>query len=535
MISPAHHPSSAPVSPWSPLQRPLFRALWIATIVSNVGAWMHEVGAGWLMVTLSSNPLMVALVQAATALPIFFLALPAGALADIVDRRRFLLGAQLWMLSCALLLGIMTLAGLTNAWLLLALTFALGIGSAMMTPAWAATVPELVPREELQPAISLNSLGVNVARAIGPALAGVIVAAAGPAAAFLLNAVSFLGVVAVLARWKRESAPSTLPAERFFSAMRAGMRYVRQAHALQAVMVRAVSFFLFATALWALLPLIAKGQTQGGAVAYGVLLASIGAGAVGGALLLPRLRHKLERDTLVRGATAIYAAMLVAAAMLRNVQLLVPVMIVSGAMWLSVVSSFHVSAQTAVPAWVRARALSIYLVAYAGGTVGGATLWGAVAARTSVSTALLAAAVGALLAVVATWRYSLDVPDALGAAAAHWPEPKAHDDMDLEPDRGPVMVTIEYRVDPARAPAFGAAMQELARVRRRDGASSWGLFKDTADPERYVEFFLVESWVEHLRQHHRITQPDQALQERVRGFHTGSEPPRVSHLIAEIF
>lgn len=503
--------------------------------MSNIGTWMHEVGAGWLMVTLSANPLMVALIQAATALPIFFLALPAGALADIVDRRRYLLGAQLWMLGCALLLGIMTLAGLTHAWSLLALTFALGIGSAMMTPAWAATMPELVPREELQPAISLNSLGVNVSRAIGPALAGLIVAAAGPAAAFMLNAVSFLGVVVVLARWKRVSAPSTLPAERFFSAMRAGMRYVRQAQALQAVMVRAVSFFLFATALWALLPLIAKGQTQGGAATYGVLLASIGAGAVCGALLLPRLRHKIARDTLVRGATAIYAAMLVAAALLRNLHLLVPVMVVSGAMWLAVVSTFHVSAQTAVPAWVRARALSIYLVAFAAGTVGGATLWGTVAARTNISTALLAAAAGALIAIVATWRFSLDVPDALGAAAAQWPEPKAHDGIDLEPDRGPVMVTVEYRVDPARAQAFGAIMQELARVRRRDGASSWGLFKDTADPSRYVEFFLVESWVEHLRQHHRVTQPDQALQARVRDFHTGSEPPRVSHLIAEIF
>ncbi len=535
MNTSSHPPSSIPVSPWSPLKRPLFRALWIATIVSNVGTWMHEVGAGWLMVTLSSDPLMVALIQAATALPIFFLALPAGALADIVDRRRFLLGAQLWMLTCALLLGIMTLVGLTNAWLLLALTFALGIGSAMMTPAWAATVPELVPREELQPAISLNSLGVNVSRAIGPALAGVIVAAAGPSAAFMLNAVSFLGVVVVLARWRRETAPSTLPAERFFSAMRAGMRYVREAHALQAVMVRAVSFFLFATALWSLLPLIAKGQTQGGAAAYGVLLASIGAGAVSGALLLPRIRRKIGRDTLVRGATAIYAAMLAAAALLNSVRFLVPVMIVSGAMWLSVVSTFHVSAQTAVPAWVRARALSIYLVAFAAGTVGGSTLWGMVAARTSVSTALLAAAAGALLAIVATRRFSLEVPDALGAAGAHWPEPIAHDDLDLEPDRGPVMVTVEYRVDPARAQAFGAAMQELASVRRRDGASSWGLFKDTADPERYIEFFLVESWVEHLRQHHRITQPDQELQARVRGFHTGSEPPRVSHLIAEIF
>lgn len=504
-------------------------------MVSNVGTWMHEVGAGWLMVTLTTDPLMVALVQVATVLPVFFLALPAGALADILDRRRYLVGVQAWMLACALLLGITTLAGFTHAWLLLALTFALGSGAAMMTPAWAATVPELVPRDELQPAVALNSLGVNLARAIGPALAGVVVAAAGPAAAFLFNAVSFLGVMTVLARWKREPSSSTLPAERFFGAMRAGMRYVRQAHALQSVMLRAVAFFLFANALWALLPLIAKNQAQGEAATYGALLACIGAGAVGGALVMPRLRRTLQRDALVRGATVVYAAMLVAVALLRDLLWLAPVMIVAGAMWLAVVSTFHVAAQTAVPGWVRARALSIYLVAFAAGMAGGAALWGAVAARTGIAFALISAAVGALLAAAATWRYSLDTPDALAAAAAHWPAPQTHDDLELAPDRGPVMVIVEYRIDPAQAQAFGAAMRELARVRRRDGASSWGLFNDTADPARYVEFFLVESWAEHLRQHHRITRADQSLQERVRAFHVGSEPPRVSHLIAEIF
>lgn len=520
------------MSPWAPLRRPLYRALWIATVVSNVGTWMHEVGAGWLMVTLTSDPLMVALVQAATTLPIFFLALPAGALADILDRRRYLIGVQLWMLVCALLLGIATFTGLTDAWLLLALTFALGAGSAMMTPAWAATVPELVPRAELQPAVALNSLGVNLSRAIGPALAGVIVAAAGPAAAFVLNAVSFLGVVIVLARWRRQTAESILPEERFFGAMRAGMRYVLQARALQSVMLRALCFFLFATALWALLPLIAKGQVQGGAGAYGLLLACIGTGAVGGALVMPRLRHRFRRDALVRGATVIYALMMAAAALLSDIRFLALAMIVVGAMWLAVVSTFHVSAQLAVPAWVRARALSIYLVAFAAGMAGGATLWGTVAARTGVPVALVIAACGALLALLLTWRVTLEEAD-LPGDAAHWPAPTAHGD--IAPERGPVMVTVEYRIDPACAAEFRAAMRELARVRRRDGATSWALYSDTADPARYVEYFQVESWAEHLRQHHRITQADRALQERVREFHTGSEPPRVSHLIAEIF
>ncbi|MDH5537591.1 MAG: MFS transporter, partial [Betaproteobacteria bacterium] len=264
-------------SAWDPLERPLFRALWIATVVSNIGTWMHEVGAGWLMVTLDPRPIMVSLVQAATALPIFFLALPAGALADILDRRRYLIATQVWMLAAAALLGMLTLAGLTTAWMLLGFTFALGIGAAMMTPAWAATLPELVPREELQPAVTLNSIAINLSRAIGPAIAGVVVTAAGSGAAFVLNALSFLGVIAVLARWQRAPATSTLPAERFFGAMRAGLRYVRQAGELQAVMLRALAFFVFATALWALLPLTAQ-RIGGGAGVYGTLLACLGAG-----------------------------------------------------------------------------------------------------------------------------------------------------------------------------------------------------------------------------------------------------------------
>lgn len=517
-------------SPWAPLRRPLFRALWIATVISSVGTWMHEVGAGWLMVTLNPSPVMVSLVQAATALPLFFLALPAGALADIVDRRQLLIATQAWMLGCSLLLGLITLAGAVDAWMLLVITFALSCGAAMMTPAWAATVPELVPREELQPAVALNSIGINVARAIGPALAGVLVAATGPAAAFLLNAVSFIGVIVVLARWRRVPRASTLPAERFFGAMRAGLRYVRAAPRLQAVMVRALTFFVFATATWALLPLVAR-ASGGGAEIYGILLASIGAGAVGGAFVLPRLRAALTRDALVRAASTLYAAAMAAAALGSTLQVLVPAMLVTGAAWIAVLSSLHVSAQTSVPAWVRARALSIYLVMFAAGTTGGAVLWGAVAARSSISIALLAAAAGALLAVLSTWRVSLGGQDeADHTSPVSWPEPQTHGE--IEPDRGPVLITVEYRIAPESSAAFAAAMQELRRIRRRDGAVSWGLFYDAADPQRFVESFVVESWVEHMRQHQRATLADGEISSRARSFHLGPEPPHVSHLLA---
>jgi MFS family permease len=504
--------------------------LWIATVVSNVGTWMHEVGAGWLMVTLDPSPVMVALVQASTLAPIFLLALPAGALADIVDRRRYLIATQLWLLACATLLGVMTAAGTIGAWSLLAFTFAMGCGAAMMIPAWAATVPELVPREELAPAVALNSMGVNVARAIGPALAGVLVTVAGPAVVFFLNAASFLGIVVVLARWKRTPRAGTMPSERFFAAMRAGVRYVREAPRLQRVMARSIAFFSFATATWALLPLVAR-ASGGGAQTYGILLACIGAGAVGGAIVMPRLRARFSRDALVRAATVLYAAAMLAVATGASLAVLIPAMLATGMAWLGALSTLHVSAQMAVPAWVRARALSIYLVTFAAGAAGGSLLWGTVAERFGVATALAAAAAGALVAAAATWRRSLGGADAMDRTAPGvMSEPQIAGEV--EPDRGPVMVTVEYRIAPENAAAFAAAMQKLRRVRRRDGAMSWGLFEDAADPGLYVESFLVESWVEHLRQHHRVTVDDGEVSGEVRRFHLGPEPPRVRHLIA---
>lgn len=521
-----------PHSPWAPLRRPLFRALWIATLVSNIGTWMHEVGAGWLMVTLDPSPMMVAFVQAATALPAFFLALPAGALADIVDRRRYLLATQSWMLACAALLGGLTLAGSMEAWSLLAFTFALACGAAMMTPAWAATVPELVPREELHAAIALNSTGVNVARAVGPAVAGVLVAWAGPAVAFLLNAVSFLGVIIVLARWRRPRLEAEMPPERFFGAMRAGLRYVRAAPRLQAVMVRAFVFFLFGSAIWSLLPLVARG-TGGGAQMYGVLLACIGAGAVSAALALPRLRSRWTRDGLVRGASVLLAAAMLLSALARSPAVLIPAMLLTGVSWLSVLSTLHVSAQTAVPTWVRARALAVYLVMFSFGMTGGSILWGAIASRSSVALALAAAALGSLVALVLTRGFTLGRQDMIDDPSAAWPAPATQ--SDIAPDRGPVLVTVEYRVAAENGTAFAAAMQELRRVRRRDGAMLWGLFHDASDEERYVETFLVESWAEHMRQHHRATAGDQAINDRVRAFHRGDDAPRVSHLVAAAF
>lgn len=519
-----------PPSAWAPLRQPLFRALWIATLVSNIGTWVHEVGAGWLMVTLNPHPLMVSLVQAATALPTFLLALPGGALADILDRRRYLIYTQAWMLTVVLALAVTTALGWVSAWGLLAFTFALACGAALNTPAWAATVHEIVPRTQLQAAIALNSLGINLARAVGPALAGVLVAASGPQAAFLLNAVSFIGVIVVLMRWPRVPLPSTLPAERFSGALRAGVRYVREATALQNVMGRAAAFFIFASATWALLPLVAR-AAGGGADTYGLLLAGIGAGAVSAALVMPWLRRRCSRDALVRGATVVYAAATVGVALTDSLALLLPAVLAGGAAWLALLSTLHVSAQTAVPQWVRARALSVYLMVYAAGMTGGAVLWGAIATRWGVPAALLLAAAGGLLAMFVTWRLTLGGEDGLARSApAALMRIPGH--ADIAPERGPVAVHVEYRIAPGDAAAFVVAAQGMERIRRRDGALSWGLFEDPDSPGRYVETFVVESWAEHMRQHHRGTAGDAPLFERVRALHRGAGPPRVTHWIA---
>lgn len=517
-------------SAWNPLKIPLFRALWLATIASNIGTWMHDIGAGWLMTSLSPAPVMVALVQTATTLPIMFLALPAGALADIIDRRRYLLVIQVWLASVAAMLAVLTIVGAMTAWMLVALTFAMGIGAAMMMPAWAAVTPEIVPRSELQSAIALNSMGMNVARAIGPAIAGVIVSGAGACAVFALNALSFLGVMAVLFVWKRETVEMTLPAERFFSALRTGFRFARHHGPLQGAVIRGTGFFLFASAPWALLPLIAKDLVGGGPQTFGILVAAIGAGAVLGALVLPRLRKKITKDFLVAGATVLYAVAMLALAFLTNLPALVVAMILSGMAWIAVLSSLQVAAQLALPNWVRSRGLAVFMATFMGSMALGSLMWGNVAQHTTIATALVVAAVGAVLAIGLTWRWKIGAIDEIDLTPSmHWPSPVTHEGV--TPDKGPVMVTIGYEVNEAERGSFLTFVRDLGKRRKRDGAFVWGVIEDTETPNRFVEYFMVESWLEHLRQHERVTNADRVLQDRLRGFLVPGSKPEIKHYV----
>lgn len=523
--------TGAAPSAFAPFRHSAFTVLWLATVLSNTGGWMHDVAAGWLMTGLSPSPLMVALVQTATTLPVFLFALPAGALADILDRRRLLIAVQATLAIVAGVLGVIVFADLADPWLLIGFTFVMGTGAALTAPAWQAIVPGLVPRPVLQPAVALNSIGVNISRAIGPALAGFIITAAGLALPFLVNGLSYLLVVAALIWWRPKAAPDRrLPPEHLFGAIRTGLRYARHSGPLKATLARAVGFFLFASAYWAMLPLIVRDLLGGGAELYGLILGCVGAGAVSGAFLLPRLRKRLGPDHLAMAGTIGTALVLVVFALVQEPVVVALVSLIAGAAWIAVLTSLNVSAQVALPDWVRARGLSIFVTVFFGSMSAGSLVWGQLASMAGIPTALLVAAAGAVLAIPATWRWKLQQGADLDLAPSmHWPAPVLS--HALQADRGPVMVTVEYRVADAERDIFLAAITARAAERRRDGAYDWQVFEDAGEAGRFIESFRVASWLEHLRQHERVTNADRVQEDAVRRFQSGAAPT-VTHWIA---
>jgi MFS family permease len=529
--TPAATPTPAP-SALAPLGHRAFAILWAATVVSNVGTWMNDVGAGWLMTELAPSPLTVALVQAATTLPVFLLALPAGALADIVDRRRLLIAVNLAMALTAAAMTALVATGAMSAALLLVFTFLLGAGAAFVAPAWQAIVPAIVPRRDLPAAVSLNSVGINVSRAIGPALAGTLIVVLGIWAPFLINALSFIGILAALWLWSGEPRKErTLPPEGLVDAMVAGVRYAGQSPALRRTLLRAVAFFLFASCYWAMLPLIAREVLGGGAELYGLLLGAVGAGAVSGAMVLPAARRRLGTDGMVATGTVATSATLLAFSLAPTATVAVGAAALGGLAWIAVLSSFHVSAQTALPDWVRARGMSLFLMVFSGTMALGSLVWGQVASVASVETALIVAAVGAVVAMPLTARARLasgEAPDL--APALHWPAPAWT--LPQEAGDRPVMIQIGYRVEPAQRDAFVALVRDLASARRRNGGYGWALMQDTADAEHFVETWREASWTQHLRHHERVTGADKAVQDRIRALLKPGTAPEVQHLIA---
>jgi len=494
---------------------------------------MEDVGEAWLMTSLSSSSLKVALVETAGSLPVLLLAIPSGVFADLVDRRRLLMITQAWMLIAAATLSVCTIAGITTPWLLLTLAFLLGLGAAANAPAWEAITPELVSRKDLPAAVTLGAVAFNVARAVGPALGGLLVASIGPGLVFLLNAVSFFGVLITLYRWPRTTKKSTLPPEHVFEAMRAGIRYVRHTPALQAVLVRAGTFIIGASALWSLLPLVARHELHLGAAGYGVLLGCFGLGGVTGAALLTRIKQTLSTNSLVVVATLVFAAVTLIVGYTEKPALVMASLFSGGAAWMALLSTFNVAVQTATAEWVRARVLGTYMLAFFGGWALGSALWGWIADHFGVSATLSIAASSLLLGLTAAFRFKLICREDLDLTPSlHWPEPKIVPSD--KPDKsGPVLVTVDYRIDPEKAEAFKSAARRLGEIRQRDGALYWNLFHDTNDRGRYLESFVTDSWAEHLRQHGRVTRADKEIEDNVWTYHIGASPPQVAHLIAE--
>lgn len=519
-------------SAFSPLRHRAFLVLWLATVASNIGTWMHDVGAGWLMTTMTSAPDQVALVQAATTMPVFLFALAAGAFADLLDRRRLLIAVQAGMAATALAVGLLTLWDQMTPHRLLALTFLLGTGSAFVFPAWQAIVPELIPRAELPAAVSLNSVGINISRAIGPAVGGVVIASLGIAWPFLLNVVSFLGVIAAVAWWRpRKAEPSPLPREHFFGAIRAGFRHSLRNPALRATLIRTFAFLFFASAYMAFLPLIAKEQLGGDAGFYGLLLAAVGLGAVGGALLLPRIRKAVGEEATTTGGIVGTAAILLAFALVESPALGLLTSVVAGACWIAVLASLNVSAQVSLPNWVRGRGLSVFLMVFFGSLTFGSVLWGQIAGAFGVPKTLILAASGLILGLVMTFRFKLHQGAELDLTpSAHWPAPWVQSVVDM--DRGPVRVTIDYQVDPAWISEFLVLVRKLGHQRLREGAFEWEILEDVGAEGRYCETFLQESWVEHLRTHERTTRRLEEVQIGLRGCLADGEEPVVRHLVS---
>jgi MFS family permease len=523
--------SGKAISAWAAFQERPFAVVWIATVVANTGTWMYSAASGWLMTSLTPDPLIVSLVQAASNLPMFLFALPAGALADIFDKRKFLIALELVTTLISAIYAVLVWLHLVTPSNVLIFTFLIGAGGALTYPAWQAIVPQLVPRTLLPSAVAANSVGINISRAIGPALGGVAIAGLGIAAPFWANALSNLAVIGALLWWR--VAPSSgprLPSERVGRAIWAGLRYARYNQHLRGTLARSAGFFLFASAYWALLPLVARSQIASGPQLYGILLGVIGASAVAGALALPWLRTRLDADWLMAAGTLGTAAALALYAVAREPVVALVASALAGVSWIAAVATLSMSAQMALPDWVRGRGLALFTTVFFGCITLGSAIWGELAAIAGLSAAQWIAAAGAALAIPLTWRWKLLTGAGVDLTPSmHWPTPITTGAIDH--DRGPVLVTVEYRIRPQDRAAFLQGLAKLEPARRRDGAYAWGIFEDAAEQGRFVETFLVDSWLEHLRQHERVTNDDRRAQEAIERFNVGGEP-KITHFIA---
>jgi MFS family permease len=517
-------------SPFVPLHQPIFRAVWFASLVSNFGGLIQAVAASWLMTTIATSPDMIALVQASTTLPVMLFSLAAGALSDNHDRRLIMLIAQGFMFAVSTTLAVLAWFGLIGPWLLLIFTFLVGCGIALNNPAWQSSVGDMVARQDIPAATMLNSAGFNFARSVGPALGGLIVASAGAATAFVINAMSYVALIVVLLRWHPNRPKRLLPRETMGIAMSAGLRYVAMSPNILSVILRGFAFGFGGIVALALLPLIARDLVQGGPLTFGILLGGFGAGAVVGAFVSARLRATLTTEALVRASFVVFAVAVAVAAVSTRMWLAMPALCAAGACWVLTLSTFNATVQLSAPRWVVGRALALYQMATFGGMAGGSWTWGWLTLHFGTEQALLAAAgtlvVGAALGI----RFPLPPLTALNLdPLSRWREPQIA--VDIEPRSGPIIVTVEYLIHDEDVFAFLDAMSERRRIRRRDGARQWTLLRDLVNPELWIERYESPTWVEYIRHNQRVTQADAEIGDRVRALHYGVNPPVARRLI----
>ncbi|MGK2914682.1 MAG: MFS transporter, partial [Porticoccaceae bacterium] len=517
-------------SVWSPLKFPLFRVMWVAMTISNIGTWMNEVGVTWLMATLAPSNLMIALIQTATTLPFFLLAYPAGTLGDIFNRRVLLVVLHLWMLASAVLLALLTHQGMASEWWLLALTFALGAGNAMMRPPWSANIPTFAPPEQLSNAVTLNSLSTNISKAIGPAIGGVLISASGPALVFALNAISFVFVILALVfrHPKVANHHSTLPMERFVAATKAGVRYIANEPDLRAVLVRCSACFVFISSYWSMMPVIAIREMGASAQTYGLLIGATGLGSIIGATALPAMRRNITHNRQFDVGSLVFAVGLLAIAVVRDYWLLALLSVLIGICWIVLFSTIVVTAQLLTPSWVLARILSIVMLVYGGTTAAGSALWGHLSDIFNVRTSLFIAAPGLLLSLLLSRKFPIPQERSRDLSVL-LPSPEPEYFTRVSPAAGPVMVILEYCVEIDRQPDFLVLMDRVRPLRKRNGAFFWALFQNPEQPDCFQETFLVESWLDYLRQRERATASDRALEQKVVA---SAGQPLVRHYVA---
>jgi MFS family permease len=517
----------------SPLKNTLYRFLWITMLASDIGASMQTVGSSWLITTLSPSPFVVALLQMVTSLSIFLLALPAGALADIVDRRKLFLGTQYFSLAVSLILTILTVGGFTTSSVLIVFTLLLGLGNAMSLPVNIVIQTEIVPKKHALAAMTLFGVAIYIGFTLGPLLGGLVVAAAGPWAVFMLNALSFIGVIVFLHIWRKPSERKLLPPEQVLGAIRVGLRYMRHSLHVRALFVRDFATTICGSAAISLLPLLARNEAGSNSILFGILVGAFGIGGlISGLVIVPRIK-KISIEKRVTVAIILYAIAMVVIAFHHGVIIFFIGVFTIGTALIIISSSLNFIAYNSVSSWVRTRVVSVHQMMYWGGVAIGSIVWGIVAEIWGIPTALLVASFGLVIGLVTSTRYKLKpLIDVDMTPSMHWSMPRAMIDIEDHKD-GSVLVEMEFEIDPTRSHEFESAMNDVRSLILRDGAISWELFHDIENPSRYVMMFTSGSWTEHLRQHERITKADLAIEEHARSFHIGKDPPRISHLISE--